>query len=108
MPGGKPGGRKPGGGPGIPGGAKGMGGRANEGGPTSSGKLSDHRESKTMKKVLLGGIIPMPRPAGIPRPGPTGNYGQKRSEFFPSVYGSSHDVPRSSYPHLRLGVGPQR
>lgn len=82
IPGGKPGGRKPGGGPGIPGGAKGMGGRANEGGPTISGELSDHQVSKTLKKILLGGIIPIPRPAGIPRPGPTGSYNQKSSEFF--------------------------
>lgn len=34
MPGGKPGGLKPGGGPAIPGGANGMGGRCKEGGPT--------------------------------------------------------------------------
>jgi len=54
MPGGKPGGLNPGGGPGIPGGAKGIGGRASEGGP-------------------IGGIMPIPRPAGIPRPGPTGS-----------------------------------
>jgi len=38
----------------MPGGANGIGGRANEGGP-------------------IGGIIPMPRPAGIPRPGPIGS-----------------------------------
>lgn len=54
MPGGKPGGLKPGGGPDMPGGAKGIGGRANDGAP-------------------IGGIIPMPRPAGMPRPGPTGS-----------------------------------
>lgn len=60
MPGGapgKPGGRKPGGGPGMPGGAKGMGGRCREGAP-------------------IGGIMPIPRPAGMPLPGPAG------SEFF--------------------------
>jgi len=34
MPGGKPGGLKPGGGPTIPGGAKGIGGRCREGAPT--------------------------------------------------------------------------
>jgi len=51
---GKPGGLKPGGGPpGIPGGPNGMGGRWSAGAP-------------------IGGIIPIPRPAGIPRPGPTG------------------------------------
>lgn len=36
MPGGKPGGLKPGGGPGMPGGAKGIGGRANDGAPTTN------------------------------------------------------------------------
>jgi hypothetical protein len=85
-----------------------MGGRANEGGPTISGKLSDHRVSKTMKKIILGGIIPIPRPAGIPRPGPTGSYDQKSSEFFQAFIVHPGDVPRSSYPHPRLGVGPQR
>jgi len=54
TPGGNPGGRKPGGAPGIPGGANGIGGLANAGGPE-------------------GGIIPIPRPAGIPRPGPGGS-----------------------------------
>ena len=66
-----PGGRKPGGGaPGMPGGPpKGIGGRANEGAPTAA-------ESVTLSVIthatdnLLGGIMPMPRPAGIPRPGP--------------------------------------
>jgi hypothetical protein len=40
MPGGKPGGLNPGGGPGMPGGAKGIGGRANEGGPTTEQIIS--------------------------------------------------------------------
>jgi hypothetical protein len=40
IPGGKPGGLNPGGGPGIPGGANGMGGRAKEGGPTETHKIS--------------------------------------------------------------------
>jgi len=48
MPGGNPGGRKPGGGPCMLGGPK----------PNPPGGA--------------GGIIPMPRPAGMPRPGPTG------------------------------------
>jgi len=54
MPGGNPGGLNPAGAPGMPGGAKGMGGRATAG-------------------IPIGGIMPIPRPAGIPRPGPTGN-----------------------------------
>lgn len=48
MPGGAPGK------PGMPGGANGIGGRCREGGP-------------------IGGIMPIPRPAGIPLPGPTGS-----------------------------------
>ena len=33
-----------------------------------------HENNDFKEKNALGGIIPMPRPAGIPRPGPTGSY----------------------------------
>jgi len=71
IPGGNPGGLNPGGGPDMPGGAKGIGGRAKEGIPTKG----DIKVTKKMAMTsnLLGGIIPIPRPAGIPRPGPTGS-----------------------------------
>ena len=72
IPGGNPGGLKPGGGPAIPGGGKGIGGRANEGGPTNF-TASENRHSFKRRRNLLGGIMPIPRPAGIPRPGPIGS-----------------------------------
>ena len=74
TPGGNPGGLKPGGGaPGIPGGpANGTGGRPNGGAPTI-GRINKHKcfllTGKT-RRYALGGIIPIPRPVGIPRPGP--------------------------------------
>lgn len=74
MPGGKPGGLNPGGGPGMPGGAKGIGGRANEGGPTTETTYQYANDTDMLQiKGVLGGIIPMPRPAGMPRPGPMGS-----------------------------------
>ena len=82
TPGGKPGGRKPGGAPGIPGGANGIGGLAKAGGPAVSVKKVAHEQrsfpiefSKGQKEeeYAPGGIIPIPRPAGIPRPGPAGS-----------------------------------
>jgi hypothetical protein len=47
MPGGKPGGLNPGGGPGIPGGANGIGGRARAGIPT---KFEDDQTDKLYSK----------------------------------------------------------
>jgi hypothetical protein len=49
MPGGKPGGLNPGGGPGIPGGANGIGGRASDGMPTSA-------KNETIQKFSTGNI----------------------------------------------------
>ena len=54
------------------------GGLAYQGGPSRSrqGDLAGNREIFPMRFSICnapGGIIPMPRPAGIPRPGPTGN-----------------------------------
>jgi hypothetical protein len=98
MPGGKPGGLKPGGGPGMPGGAKGIGGRANDGAPTTN-KWSARLYNCRVKKHELGGIIPMPRPAGMPRPGPTGSY-----RFISIKIDADHvqsRVPRSSCPRQR-------
>jgi hypothetical protein len=76
MPGGKPGGLKPGGGPGIPGGGNGIGGRAIEGIPTKGWQKvsSRKRVNDARQNNSLGGIIPIPRPAGMPRPGPTGSF----------------------------------
>jgi hypothetical protein len=82
IPGGKPGGRKPGGGPGMPGG-NGMGGRATV---TLGGKKgSEQRPSWEGKVHILGGIIPIPRPAGIPLPGPAGSCRMTRQLHRPSV-----------------------
>jgi hypothetical protein len=55
MPGGNPGGLKPGGGPGIPGGANGMGGRAKAGWPTiERGSLKvSHRLAPIATTMML-------------------------------------------------------
>jgi hypothetical protein len=78
MPGGapgKPGGRNPGGGPGMPGGAKGIGGRCSAGAPTKDKEAIQPRNKVKQRgfRHALGGIMPIPRPAGIPLPGPTGS-----------------------------------
>ena len=72
MPGGKPGGLKPGGGAGMPGGANGTGGRPDGRPPTIR---NEYEVSLICKRYGYspGGIIPIPRPAGMPRPGPTGS-----------------------------------
>jgi hypothetical protein len=71
IPGGMPGGRNPGGGPpGMPGGPpKPIGGGIP---PTRVGSVN--KKTKRMRQIhALGGIMPIPRPAGIPRPGPAGS-----------------------------------
>ena len=82
TPGGNPGGRKPGGALGIPGGANGIGGLAKAGGPAVAVKKVANEQrsfpiefSKGQEGDMYapGGIIPIPRPAGIPRPGPAGS-----------------------------------
>ena len=58
----------------MPGGANGIGGRANDGGPTAK-QTCQYTIDTDMHYTegVLGGIIPIPRPAGMPRPGPIGS-----------------------------------
>jgi len=104
MPGGKPGGRKPGGGPGIPGGAKGIGGRANEGGPTITNyqimayqkRQRSYWEASFPYRVQQAYHVQDQQVATIRRP------------QFKAFIVYPGNVPRSSYPHPPLGVGPRR
>lgn len=80
IPGGMPGGRNPGGGPGMPGGPYGMGRPANAKPRRNIWSVFCIAVAGSTKVHAPGGIIPIPRPAGMPRPGPGRSCKQTRGQ----------------------------